>query len=685
MINAAIVNPKSIVIIGASNNLKKPGGKILKNILDGGYSYPIYAINPHEKSVQGVITFDSLANIKTVDLAILVVSPLLCIQFIKELLIEKKTKGFIIISAGFSELNEEGKKIEGEIVTLINKHNACLIGPNCIGVLNQNYHGVFTTPIPTLTEKGCDLVSSSGATAVFLMEAAIPLGLKFCSVFSVGNAAQTTVEDILAYLDETYDPQKSSSIKLIYIENISQPKKLLQHALSLVKKGCKIAAIKAGTTESGIRAAASHTGAIASSEIAVKALFRKAGIVQCQSRHELIATASVFNYKELEGQNIAIITHAGGSAVMLSDALSRGGLNVPELSGDECDELYSYLNPGSSVKNPIDFLATGTAAQLGIIIDFCEHKFTEIDAMVVVFGSPGLFDVENVYRVLNVKLAVCKKPIYPVLPSVMNAEKEIAYFQSKGHVNFSDEVVLGNALSAIYQSKKAKISSPLYTDVNVKLIREVIDKAENGFLSPLASSMLMDAIGIQRPKEAIIKSISDLETFINENNFPFVMKVVGPIHKSDVKGVVLNIAGLEHAHKTYHQLMEIKDAQAVLIQQMVEGIELFVGAVHEPLFGQMLMFGLGGVFVEVLNDIQFCLIPFDREEVLHLIQQLKGYPLFKGLRGKIGIDENTFVNTLIKLATLLKFAPEIIELDLNPLMAQQNEIIAVDLRIRIEK
>jgi len=683
MINSSVINPASIVVIGASNSLIKPGGKILKNILDGGYSKPLYAINPHEKSVQGVITFNNIDQIESVDLAILLVSPQACLELITTLLKSKSTKGLIIISAGFSELNEVGKKIEADIVKITNEFGACLIGPNCIGVLNQFYHGVFTTPIPELTDKGCDLISSSGATAVFLMEASIPHGLKFSSVFSVGNAAQTSVEDVLEYLDLTYDPKHSSEIKLIYIENIAKPQKLLKHCSSLIQKGCKLAAIKAGTTVSGIRAAASHTGAMASSEIAVEALFRKAGVVLCQSRNELIATASVFNYKELKGQNIAIITHAGGSAVMLTDALSRGGLNVPELTGKECDELYSYLNPGSSVKNPIDFLATGTAEQLGIIIDFCEHKFTEIDAMVVVFGSPGLFDVENVYRVLNVKLDVCKKPIYPVLPSLMNAQKEIEYFRSKGHVNFSDEVVLGDALSAIYHIKKPNQNNTQDTCVDAKQIRTIIDNAQSGFLNQSDSKALMDAVGIKYPKAEIAYSADEALKIAKKMNAPFAMKIIGPIHKTDVNGVRLNIKTDEQIKNGFTELMKIKDAESVMIQEMVKGVELFIGSINEPLFGHLVMFGLGGVFVEVLKDLQFCLVPFSKEEVFHLIQKLKGYPLFKGIRGNAGVDENEFVKTLLNLSTLLKFAPEISELDLNPLIASGTTILAVDLRIKI--
>ena len=250
------------------------------------------------------------------------------------------------MSAGFSEENAEGKALEQKVVNSINQVGGALIGPNCIGVLTPSYHGVFTKPIPRLDPRGCDFISGSGATACFIMEAGISNGLTFASVFSVGNSAQMGVEDILQYLDETFDPEKSSKVKLIYMENVSKPQLLLKHASSLVRKGCRISAVKAGSSEAGSRAASSHTGALASPDVAVDALFRKAGIVRCFGREDLVAVASVFMYPEMAGKNIAIITHAGGPAVMLTDVLSNGGMNVPHIEGPDAKELLSQLYPG---------------------------------------------------------------------------------------------------------------------------------------------------------------------------------------------------------------------------------------------------------------------------------------------------------------------------------------------------
>jgi len=685
MLNEQLINPDSIVIIGGSNDTKKPGGKIVKNILDGKYKGRLSVVNPKEKAVQGVESFSSVTAIPKTDLAILAIAAKYCLETITILAKEKGTKAFIIISAGFSETNDVGSNLEEEISKVVNSVGGCLIGPNCIGVINQNYKGVFTLPIPEFHAKGCDLISSSGATAVFIMEAGMSLGVKFANVYSIGNGAQTCVEDVLEYMDNNYNEETDSSIKLLYLESISNPKKLLNHAASLINKGVRIAAIKAGSTAAGSRAATSHTGAIASSDVTVRALFKKAGIVYCTSREELLSVASIFNYKKVNGENIAIITHAGGSAVMLADQLSKGGLQVPSIEGADADKLESFLYPGSSVSNPIDFLATGTAEQLGIIIDYCEHKFDFIDAMVVVFGSPGLFDVENVYNVLSVKLDVCKKPIFPVLPSVVNARKEIQTFLDKGNINFPDEVLLGKALGQVCKTPMPTESKVKLPSIETDKIRYIIDSADDGYLNPETTSLLMEASGISIVKEIVESTKEELLSKVKDISFPLVMKVVGPLHKSDVQGVLLNVNDIEEVSVNFDKLMKIKGASGVMVQPMLSGLELFVGVIKEPNFNHTILCGLGGIYIEVLNDVSAGLSPISKQEAEKMITSLRGYQLIKGARGKEGVNESLFVEIIQRLSALVQVAPEIIEMDINPLLGTEKHIIAVDVRIRIEK
>ncbi len=685
MIHQKLINPKSIVVIGGSNDINKPGGKVLKNLIDNSFKGNIYVVNPKLDEVQGIKSYRDAADLPQTDLAILAIAAKFCPATIKILTGKKDTRGFIILSAGFGEENEEGAQFENEIVETINSVGGSLIGPNCIGVLNQNYSGVFTTPIPTLSKSGCDFISGSGATAVFIMEAGVPNGLTFSSVFSVGNSAQIGVEEVMKYLDETYDPKTSSKVKLLYIESIDKPNLLLKHAASLIKKGCKIAAIKAGASEAGSRAASSHTGALANSDVAVDALFRKAGIVRCYSRTELATVASVFMHPELNGKNIAIITHAGGPAVMLTDALSNGGLNIPKIEGEKAECLLTNLYPGSSVANPIDFLATGTAEQLGQIIDVCENDFDYIDAMCVIFGSPGLFQVYDVYDLLNEKMKSCKKPIYPILPSVVNVADEIKHFIAKGRINFPDEVSLGNALSKIYYTPKQTNLNQQLPKVDTAAIRKVVDESENGYLKPEKVQELLDAAGIARAGEAIATQKADATAKAKELGFPVVMKVVGPVHKSDVGGVVLNVKNEEQAASEFERMIKIKDTTAILIQPMLSGTELFVGAKKEDKFGHMVLCGLGGIFIEVLKDVQANLVPIALDEAKTMIKKLKSYKIIQGVRGQEPVNENKFAEIISRISSLCLAAPEIFEMDLNPLLGKKDKVVAVDARIRIEK
>ncbi|MBP1613323.1 MAG: acetyl-CoA synthetase [Bacteroidetes bacterium] len=686
MITSQLIHPQSIVVVGASNNMHKPGGAILRNLIQGGYKGELRAVNPKEAEVQGVRSFASVADVPNTDLAILAISASMCPDAVEILAAEKQTRAFIILSAGFGEETHEGALLENRILEIVNKYGALLIGPNCIGVLNTWHHSVFTQPIPNLNPKGVDLISSSGATAVFIMESAVVKGLQFNSVWSVGNAKQIGVEDVLQYLDETFDAEKDSRIKLIYIESIKDPDRLLLHASSLIGKGCRIAAIKAGSSESGSRAASSHTGAIASPDSAVEALFRKAGIVRCYSREELTTVGCVFTLPELKGKNFAIVTHAGGPGVMLTDALSKGGLNVPKLEGPMVDELKNKLLPGASVANPIDVLATGTPQHLEIAIDYCENKFENIDAIMAIFGTPGLVTMFEMYEMLHQKMLHCKKPVFPVLPSIHTAGKEVEEFLQKGHVNFADEVTLGTALSRIMNVPKPAANKAELYGVDVPAIRRIIDSIpSDGYIEPHYVQALLRAAGISIVDEFVSNQKQEVLGFARRCGFPIVVKVVGPVHKSDVGGVALNVKSEEYLALEFDRMMNIPDAKAVMVQPMLKGTELFIGAKYEEKFGHVVLCGLGGIFVEVLKDVSSGLAPLSYEEAYSMIHSLRAYKIIQGTRGQKGVNEDKFAEIIVRLSTLLRFATEIKEMDINPLLATEKNVVAVDARIRIEK
>ena len=686
MINRELLQPESIVVIGGSNNTHKPGGAVVRNLISGGYSGTLRVVNPKEEEVQGLKAFHDARELPPTEMAILVVAAKYCPDYVEMLARDKHTRAFIIITAGFGEETQAGAVLEQRILDTCQEYGAALIGPNCIGLMNRHHHSVFTLPIPQLSPQGADFISGSGATAVFILESAVAKGLQFNSVWSIGNGKQIGIEDVLQFMDENFNPETDSRIKLLYIENISNPDKLLFHAGSLISKGCRIAAIKAGASESGSRAASSHTGAIASSDAAVEALFRKAGIVRCFSREELTTVGCIFTLPELKGQNFAIVTHAGGPGVMLTDALSKGGLQVPKLDGPLADELKSKLFPGSAVTNPIDFLATGTPEHLDTIIDYCENKFDNIDAIAVIYGTPGLTQLYEAYDVLDRKIRECRKPIFPILPCLHTAGPEVAEFLGKGHVNFSDEVTLATALSQVMRTPKpAPLGVNLY-GIDIPRLNKIINGInQNGYVKPDTVRQLLSCAGIPMVPELASTSKDELTAFAERVGFPVVAKVVGPVHKSDVGGVTLNIRSKEHLALEYDRMMQIPDATGVMVQKMLKGTELFIGAKYERRFGHVVLCGLGGIFVEVLKDVSSGLAPLSNAEAYSMIRSLRGYKILKGTRGQQGINEQKYAEIIVRLSTLLRFATEIKEIDINPLLADGNDVVAVDARILIDK
>jgi len=690
MIAKELLDPRSIVVVGASADIHKPGGKVLMNLMNSPFKGQIYAVNPKEAEVQGVKCYAKVDDLPQVDCAILAIAAKYCPATVDTLALQKGTKGFIIVSAGFGEENEEGAAFEKHIADTINSVGGSLIGPNCTGFLNTNYCGAFDAPIPTLDPHGVDFITGSGATAVFIKEYGISNGLKFNSVWAVGNSAQLGIEDVLEHLDETFDPEKSSRVIMLYMEKIGDPQRLLKHSRSLINKGCHIAAIKSGGSAAGSRAASSHTGALATNDAAVDALFRKAGIVRCHNRQELTTVCGVFMHPEIKGKRCAVITHAGGPAVMLTDVLSNDGMEVPSLKDHPASPiLLAKLFGGSSVGNPIDFLATGTAEQLGYIIDTVENEYDEIDFSVVIFGSPGLFSNKEVYDLLDEKMKTCKKPIFPVLPSIINVKDEINDFIAKGRINFPEECVLGNAICKVYNTPKPQPEHVELPKIDVARIRKTIDRCKSGYLEIADYNELLDAAGISRKKSVEVSKKEDALAFAKEvgcsKDVPLVMKVVGPLHKSDVGGVTLGVKDLDTVAKEFDRLIVIPETYAVEMYPMLDGIDVYIGAIKDAKFGHQIFFGLGGIFIEVLKDVQSVLAPITADEAKEMLKQLKGYKILQGVRGQEGVNLDLYADQVARVSALVQAAPEIAEMDLNPLLGNPRYVTAVDARIRIEK
>ena len=683
MITRELISPKSIVVVGGSDDTTKPGGNAVKNLLDTKYNGQLYVVNPKSSVVQGLKSYNNVSDIPQTECAILAIAARYCPETVRILCRDKGCRAIIIFSAGFGEDSPQGAKLEREIVEIVNEYGASLIGPNCIGVITNQYAGVFTHPIENVSPNGVDLISGSGATIVFIMEAAHKLGISFSNVFSVGNCAQIGIEEVLEYLDNTYEEGVSSPVKLLYIESIHNPNKLQKHASSLIAKGARIAAIKSGYSQAGSQAASSHTGAIATPDNAVDALFNKCGIIRAYSRSELTNLAAVLSFPKPKGNRMAIITHAGGPAVMLTDILNSNGIEIPRLSGKRTEELLEKLYAGSQVNNPIDFLSTGTAEQLGHIIDACNNHF-DVDSMAVIFGSPGLTDVSDVYSLLLNKMKETKKPIYPILPSVVNAKDAIEKYQKHGGISFSEEVDFGKAFIKMMNAPM-QFEQDKETLVDKDKIEEVLQECKDGYLMPEQVNKLLDAAGIARAEEVVTDNINTVVQAAERIGYPIVMKVVGPVHKTDVGGVSLNITDIKTLKDEFNRMMGIENAVGVLLQPMLSGTEMFIGAKQEGNFGTLIMCGLGGIFIEVLKDVQSALSPVTKEEALKMIKQLKGYKILEGTRGKEGIDIEMFANTIVRVSALCDAAGCISEMDINPLLCNARQVTAVDARIKIKK
>jgi acetyltransferase len=681
MVNEALINPRSILVAGGSNDLTKPGGKILKNIIDGGYKGDLYVLNPHHQTVQNVKNYQQAINLPaTIDLAILAIAAPACPPLVDELTRYHQTKAIIVISAGFSELNAEGAQMEQRMRDAVTDAGGCLIGPNCIGVVTPWHTGIFTTPIPKPTPLGADFITASGAVAVFTMEASLKKGIRFNHIFSVGNSAQTSIEDVVEWLDKNFNEQSSRTL-LLYFETIKNPLQLLEHAHSLRKKGCTIAAIKAGSSEAGSRAAASHTGAMASNDLFVDALFSKSGIIRCYNREQLENIAAICQHKPIINNKIAIITQAGGPAVMLTDTLSKAGIEIPPMPTEITNFLRPILHIGSSIGNPVDILATGTTNQLSAVIDACETQLEEVGSIAVIYGSAGLFDVQNAFDTIAQKQKECTKPVFAILPSVTNASDAMKHFISNGNICITDEVLFGEALSAII-NQPITYNNVSFTNLNInQQINHLL--ANKHSLSTEEINQLLDFEHIPRVEETMVTTTWQLENMMPHMTFPVVAKARGINHKTDVGGVITNITNADAIHKAFHQLIQINGCNGIIIQPCLQGIELYIGAIRESGYPPLIMCGAGGIYVEILSDIKSALAPISMAEARDMIRSLNVYKLFKGFRGKQPINETLFATLIVNVSTLMLNNANILEMDLNPLIATGDDIYCVDARIRL--
>lgn len=674
MLNRSLLHPQSIAIIGASKNPCKPGGRLVINMIDSGYPGKVYPVNPKETEICGLHVYQSIQELPHTDLAILAISPQQCVESVEFLSGNKATKSFIIISAGFSELGSEGKVLEEKLKQLAIEKQLSIVGPNCIGVLNSHYKAIFVSPLPPVVQGGVDFVSASGALAVFLFEMTAKYGMKFGSIFTVGNSTSIGVEEILEYWDETYETGISGKVKMVYAEQIRKPASFYKHVQSLRVKGCSVLVLKPGETTAGARAALSHTGAFAGDAQAYNFLIRKAGAIRCYSREEMVYTANILSQKPLSGKKLAIITHAGGPGVMLADQLQKAGIEVPEFSVSDREAILEMLFKGASATNPIDMMATANKDQLKYAVEYCE-QMKDIDGTVVIYGKTGMEDLFETYKVLHDTEQACKKPVYAVLPSINSGSDETQSYIDLGHQVYIDEVIFGRCLSAVVKNPRGSDQDLITAKLKASKKHRILPDQE--VFERLAS------VGLPVEPPKIYSSLEELKKE-DGIEFPVVAKTLGILHKTEVGGVRLNLKNKEQLYSAASDLLSIEGASGVMVQKMVKGEELYLGGKRHDGIGFSVHLGLGGIFVELVKDVASTLAPVSATEALELIDSLKGKAIFDGFRNQHAVDKMEFANMVHVFSKLFEKYPDIREIDINPLKAQGAKMFIVDARMIVD-
>lgn len=664
MITEQLITPKSIAVIGGSNNTSRSGGGSLKNLIINNFQGAIYVVSKNEETVQGMKSYARAEDIPDSDLAIIAEDDGHSVDTVEMLCDKKECKAIVLCAGSVSQKGMTCQDAEKKVAEIADRYGATVIGPNSSGIVTPWYSSLFSDTVQCLKD-GIDIISSSRTTISFLIKSAAKYGIRISNVFSVGYSVQTTVEDIIEWIDNNYD-EKSTEHRVIavYIEKISNSEKLLKHSRSLVKKGAGIVAIKGGCSNDEVSSGISHTGMLASPTKAVSALFAKCGIIRAYGREEMMNIAGILSKPRPKGKKIAVLTQAGGPAVMLSDALDHNGIEVKQIFFE-------------------DYSCGKSAGQLSALMDKYDAD-PQIDATIVIFGCPGLSDSAEIYSVLFRKIKATPKPIYPVFPSAENSEAYIREYHNKGGLTFSDEVVFGKALADVLNASPV-ISDSSSPAIDKQMIRDVIKESPNGWMPPFMVQELMDASGINRVKQEIALSREEALKAAIEIGYPVAMKVIGPVLKVDIDGVSLNISDEHTLTSEFDRMTGIEGVSGVLIQPMVSGTEIFIGAKRERNFGPMIMCGLGGIFVEVLKDVKSALAPVSEGEANKMIHSLKGYPIIEGYRGQEGVNQTMFNETIRRVSALCMSAPEIMEMDLNPLLGNERGLIAVDVRIRLEK
>lgn len=698
---AALLRPRSVAVVGASERRGTIGAEILHNLLRVGFRGPVWPVHPTAISVQSVRAWRDVREIPDpVDLAVVVV-PQAQVLSVVEACLEKGVKGLLIITAGFKEVGPEGALLEREIVDRVRAAGARMVGPNCLGIVTTDPDTrLDATFAPTFPPAGTvSVASQSGALGVAMLDYARELNIGIRDFVSIGNKADVSGNDLLSW----WAADAGTEVVLLYLESFGNPRRFRDIARA-VSQDKPIVAVKSGRSARGLVAASSHTGSLAGADAAVQALVEDTGILRVDTVEELFDMAAFLAHQPIpRGRRVAILTNAGGPGILATDACEALGLIVADLPPGLTAELRSFLPPAASVKNPVDMIASATPAQFeraGRALLSNEA----IDALLVLFVPPITTDAEAVGHAIALGAAGIEKPVISCFMGRHGVPAALSQLQA-AHIPsyaFPESAVRVLARAARYGEWRAKAPGverlPAGVDREAALAvlgaaRARCDAA--GWLAQDDVAALLAAVGVSLPEASFADSAGQAAALARRMGFPVVLKLVaeGVVHKTDVGGVKVDLRNESDVFGAWEEILAALQAaglgdamRGVLIQPMIEGgVETIVGMTHDPAYGPLVMFGLGGVQVELLHDVQFRLAPLTDRSVHELVRGIRGFPILDGYRGSPKADVAALEDLLLRIGALADAAPQILELDLNPVkvMRQGHGCVAIDARVRL--
>ena len=681
--------PRAVAVAGANRARGKIGSEILHNLAAFGFTGRLFAVHPSADSIDGIPAYPRVSAIpEAVDLAVIAV-PCAQVSAVVDDCIATGVRALVIISAGFGETGAAGRALEQEILDKVRTAGIRMIGPNCMGIINTDpavrLNATFAPNTPV--EGRVAFSTQSGALGLAILDYVRQLHIGISTFVSVGNKADVSGNDLIQYWAD--DPR--TDVILLYLESFGNPRRFAQIARRVARKK-PIVAVKSGRSQAGARAASSHTGALAASDAVVDALFRQAGVIRTATLEELFDVAALLAHQPLPaGRRVAVLSNAGGPAILAADACEAQGLQLSPLSDDAMAGLRRFLPAAASVGNPVDMLASATPDHYRQATALLLGE-EQVDSLLAIFIPPLVTKPDEVGRAIAAGASGSTKPVLANFISARGAPPELAPVPA---YLFPEAAVTALARATAYGEWRRQPSGsvPQLADLRRDAAREVVNQAlgrGEGWLTPAEAHALVEAVGISTASARLAPTADEAAEAARRMGYPVALKAAGPeiLHKSDVGGVVLDLhdeAALREAFRTLESRVGQAMTAAVVQQMVPGGVELLVGAVVDPTFGPLVACGSGGVLVELLHDTVFRIHPLTDTDAVQMVNGLKSVALLRRYRGRPPADERAVVDVLLRVSALLEICPEIHELDVNPLMVLEQGARAVDVRVRVSR